>query len=192
MRRAHDMIGTAPSTTGFSFSLGRFLREGAAVGAVEFALIFPVLLTIYFGAFEVTNLLVANRRVTAVAHTAGDLTAQAASVDNGDIADIFAASSAILAPFNTAPLTMRISSVVADANNVVKVAWSDGFQIGPRSVGSAVTLPAGLTTPGSSVVFVEVTYEYASPVSEMVASPISFSENAYLKPRRAVQITRTN
>ncbi|MDO8839165.1 MAG: pilus assembly protein [Parvibaculum sp.] len=172
--------------------LHRFIHDYKGLAAVEFALILPLMIAFYFGGVEMTNMLVANRRVTAVAYTAADLTAQSAALNNSDIADIFAASATILQPFSTAPLKVRISNIVADAQNVAKVAWSDGFQISPRAVGSTVTLPAGLTTPGSSVVFVETTYGYTSPVGEMVAGTVNFSETAYLKPRRAVQISRTN
>lgn len=172
--------------------LHRFIHDYKGLAAVEFALILPLMIVFYFGGVEMTNMLVANRRVTAVAYTAADLTAQSASLNDSDIADIFAASATILQPFSTAPLTVRISSVVANAQNVAQVAWSDGFQISPRAVGSTVTLPAGLTTPGSSVVFVETTYGYASPIGEMVAGTVNFTETAYLKPRRAVQISRTN
>lgn len=172
--------------------LHRFLCDYKGLAAVEFALILPLMIAFYFGGVEMTNMLVANRRVTAVAYTAADLTAQSASLNDSDIADIFAASAAILQPFATGPLTVRITSVVANASNVPQVAWSDGFQITPRAVGSTVTLPAGLTTPGASVIFVETTYAYASPIGEAIASTVNFSETAYMKPRRAVQITRSN
>lgn len=172
--------------------LRSFLRASAGVGAVEFALIFPVMMTFYFGAIEVTHMLTANRRVTSVAYTAADITAQAASISDADMADIFAASTAILSPFSTTPLKVRITSVVANSSNVPKVAWSDGYNISPRAVGSNITLPAGLTTAGSSVIVTEVTYAYGSPISQVLNTSISFDETAYLKPRRAVQIVRSN
>jgi len=170
----------------------RLLRDVAGLAAVEFALILPVMLTLYLGAVEATHMLTANRRVTSVAYTAADIVAQAAAVSNADMTDIFAASSAILSPFSTAPLSVRVTSVVANSSNVAKVAWSDGFQVAPRAVNSTVTLPAGLTTPGSSVILVEATYSYGSPLSEAVAGTIDFSETAYLKPRRTAQISRIN
>lgn len=169
-----------------------FLLNSAGLAAVEFALIVPLLLLFYLGSFEAANMLTANRRVTAVAYTAADLTAQAATIDNADMADIFSASSAILSPFPTTTLSVRITSVVANASGSPRVAWSDGFQIAPRTVNSTVDLPAGLVTPGTGVVMTEVTYGYESPVSSMVKETITFKETAYLKPRRAVTITRTN
>ncbi|MBX3445908.1 MAG: pilus assembly protein [Parvibaculaceae bacterium] len=174
------------------FGLSGFARNCAGLAAVEFALIVPLMLLFYLGSVEATNMLTANRRVTAVAYTAADLTAQAATISNADMTDIFSASSAILSPFPTGPLSVRITSVVANASGSPRVAWSDGFQIAPRTVNSTVTLPAGLVTPGTSVVMTEVTYGYSSPVSSVVTETLTFTETAYLKPRRAVTITRTN
>ena len=192
MHERSNVVGEKAEKRGAISPLHRFIHDYKGLAAVEFALILPLMIAFYFGGIEMTNMLVANRRVTAVAYTAADLTAQAASLNDSDIADIFAASATILQPFSTAPLTVRISSVVANAQNVAQVAWSDGFQISPRAVGSTVTLPAGLTTPGSSVVFVETAYGYASPIGEMVAGTVEFTEPAYMKPRRATQISRTN
>lgn len=168
------------------------LRDRRGVAAIEFALIFPLMLLLYFGAIETSNMLTANRRVTSVAYTAADITAQAISVGNSDISDIFAASSAILRPFNTTPLTIRITSVVANSSGVNKVAWSDGYHVASRAVNSTMTLPAGLTSPGTSVIVAEVTYAYTSPISQTVTQSLTFTDTAYLKPRRTSQVTRTN
>jgi Flp pilus assembly protein TadG len=173
-------------------SLRHFLADTHGLGAVEFALIFPLMLVLYFGAFEITQMLTADRRTTSVAYTAADLVAQAASISNGEMNDVFAASSAIMKPFSTDGLSIRITSVVANAAGVNKVAWSDGHKIAPRSVGSNFDLPAGLTTPGTSVIVAEVFYTYTSPISSAVTKSINFKEVSYLKPRRANSIPRTN
>lgn len=172
--------------------IARLMRDVGGVAAIEFAFIFPVMLIFYFGAIETSNMLTANRRVTSVAYTAADITAQAISVSNSDMTDIFAASAAILRPFSPTPLSIRITSVVANSSGVNKVAWSDGYNVAARAVNSNMTLPAGLTTPGTSVIVAEVTYEYTSPISETVTEEITFTDTAYLKPRRTAQITRTN
>ena len=172
------------------FNPVRMLYDSTGLAAVEFALIVPLMLLFYLGSFEATNMLTANRRVTAVAYTAADLAAQATSISDADMADIFSASSTILSPFPVSPLTVRITSVVANASNSPRVAWSDGFQTTPLAEGSTVTLPPGLVTPGTSVIMTEVTYGYGSPLSSAVTETVNFSETAYLKPRRAITVTR--
>ena len=176
----------------------RVLRAGlcdaGGMVAVEFALLIPVMLTMYFGTLETTNAMTAARRVTNVAQTAGDLTAQVAAVTNSDMDDIFAASTAILAPFPTNVVKITVSSIVANSSNAsnTKVSWSKAYGgATARSTNSSVTLPTGLTTAGSSVIMVEVTYNYTSPIASFITGPIAMNEVAYLKPRRSTEVTYT-
>ncbi|MES1989438.1 MAG: TadE/TadG family type IV pilus assembly protein [Pseudomonadota bacterium] len=168
-----------------------FARDPRGMVAVEFALIIPVMLTLYFGTIETTNALTAARRVTNVAQTAADLTAQVTTISTTDMNDIFAASAAILNPFPTNVAKITVSSVVASPTNAntTTVAWSKvyGGAIA-RGTNSSVTLPAGLTTVGSSVIMVEVTYTYTSPVAQFITGPITMKEVAYLKPRRSTSV----
>ena len=170
------------------------LHDAGGMVAVEFALLIPVMLTMYFGTLETTNAMTAARRVTNVAQTAGDLTAQVTNVTTSDMNDIFAASTAILTPFPTDVLKITISSIVANPSNAsnTKVAWSEAYGgATARSISSSVTLPTGLTTPGSSVIMVEVTYDYTSPIASFITGPIAMHEVAYLKPRRSTEVTFT-
>lgn len=170
----------------------RFLPDARGLAAVEFALIVPVMLTIYFGTIETTNALTASRRVTNVAQTAADLVAQAASVSTSDLNDVFAASAAILTPFDTAAVKITITSVVANSSNVTRVAWSAAYGgATARATNSSITLPAGLTTAGTSVIMAEVTYTYTSPIGTFITGPIIMTEVAYLRPRRAVSVAKT-
>jgi Flp pilus assembly protein TadG len=160
--------------------------------AVEFALIIPVMLTMYFGTVETTNALTAARRVTNVTQTAADLTAQVATVSTSDLNDIYSASAAILAPFPTDVIKMTITSVVANASSATntKVAWSKAYGgATARSTNSSVTLPAGLTTAGTSIIMVEVSYNYTSPIASFITGPILMTEVAYLKPRRSIEVS---
>lgn len=162
--------------------------------AVEFALIIPVMITIYFGTVETTNAMTASRRVTSVAQTAADLTAQAASVSTADMNDIFAASTAILTPFPTNVVKITVTSVVANASNATTVGWSKAYGTGATALttGNPVTLPAGLTTANTSVIMVQVVYTYTSPVSTFITGPITMTETAYLKPRRSISVAFTS
>ncbi len=173
--------------------LHRFVRHAGGLAAVEFALIVPVLITLYFGTLETTNALTASRRVTNVAETAADLVAQATSVSTADLNDIFAASTAILTPFNAQSVQIVISSVVADTNNKTTIAWSAAYGgATARATNSAFTLPAGLTTPNTSVVMAEVTYTYTSPLGTFITGPLTMSEIAYLRPRRSITVAKTS
>lgn len=189
------MIATASKFSRITVQKARALALAFAgntrgVVAIEFALIVPLMITIYFGTVETTNAMTASRRVTNVAQTAADLTAQAASVGTSDINDIFAASTAILTPFPTSTIKITITSVVASSSNATTVGWSKAYGTGATALvaGKAVVLPAGLTVANSSVIMVTVAYSYTSPVSTFITGPIAMTETAYLKPRRSVSV----
>jgi len=164
-------------------------RRGMA--AVEFALILPLMIAMYFGALELTDALTVNRRVTLATQTVADLVAQSSVITDSDMADVFAATEAVLAPYDASNLQMRVTSVVADTNNNTKVAWSDGYNMSPRAVNSTIALPAGLTSGGDSVIYAEVSYTYMSLLGEYFTSPFTFTDEAYLRPRRSLQVARS-
>ncbi len=116
--------------------LRRFRRDRRGVSAVEFALVAPVLILIYFGMAELSQAMMAQRRVSHSASAIGDLVTQSNAVTvNGvtsgttsKLSDLFSAASTILSPFDTAPLKLRVSSItgVASGSNVTPtVDWCD-------------------------------------------------------------------
>ncbi|MBI4046560.1 MAG: pilus assembly protein, partial [Devosia nanyangense] len=52
--------------------IARLARSGDGAAAVEFALILPILLLLYIGSIEASQLIITDRRVTTVAGTLGD------------------------------------------------------------------------------------------------------------------------
>lgn len=170
--------------------LSRFVRDRRGVAAVEFALLLPVIITLYFGGIEVADLLIIDRKVTNASNTVADLVTQMTVVNNNSMQDIFNATQAILTPYPGAALQVTVTSVVADLANNTTVAWSDGFNAAPRAVGSTIVLPAGLTTPGSSVIVSEVSYSYTNAIGQFLGT-ITMTDESYLRPRRSLQIIRT-
>lgn len=169
-------------------ALRNLAQDTRGMSAVEFALILPIMITMYIGAVEFSDALTVNRRVTAVASAAADLTAQAEQVTSGDVNDIFSAATSILAPYSTTPISIVLTSVVADGENATTVEWSCSLQGAPRSQGAPFDLPAGLTQPFSSIVVAEVSYNYSPPLGKMIVGNVNMSETFYLRPRRSLKV----
>jgi Flp pilus assembly protein TadG len=177
---------------------GAIWRDRRGVSAIEFALIAPILFLLYIGTVEIGNLLTLARRVETVASAASDLTAQVKQVVDNDLKDICDAAKSILTPYDSAPLKIVLSSVVADQNNNGKVAWSfsEAQHCGGGSlhaVGSAYALPSGTTVANSSVIVAEVTYAY-KPILDLngVFSPGAFNlqRTFYTRPRRSPTVAK--
>ena len=172
--------------------LGHAAKDERGLGAVEFALIVPIMISMYLGAVEFGHALTIDRRVTSVASSTADLTAQVETVDNSAVSDIFLAASSILTPYDEAPLSIVLASVVADADNNTTVEWSCAQNGTPHPTDSAYTLPAGLTQPFSSVIVAEVSYVYNPPVGQHLTGGITLTETFYLRPRRSLTVEKTD
>jgi Flp pilus assembly protein TadG len=171
-------------------------REKRAASAIEFALLAPIMITIYVGAVELGNLLTINRRTSEVTSTAADLVAQVKTVANPDLQDIGKAATSVMAPYPTSPLKIVLSSVVADQNNAGTVTWSYAINGGtPRGCNSSYSVPAGLTQANSSVIVAEVTYQFAPMTNlKVFGAPAGYDikRTFYARPRKSLEVKKTD
>ena len=164
-------------------------RDGAA--AIEFALLAPVMILMFFAVVELSAAVDCRTRVNNVASTAADLVAQETIVSSSDMTNVFAALNAIIYPFSSGAAKIVITSVVDNGSGGGKVAWSDAQNGTPRTVGSAVTVPTGLITTGGSVILAEITYSYVSPSTQFLTGTVTMSNSFYAHPRRSATVTHT-
>src|ERR1700756_4793691 len=131
------------------YRFARLVSDESGVSAVEFALLLPLMVTLYLGTSEVSQGISADRKVTLTSRTVADLVSQSTNVTNANMTDILNASSAVMYPFSTNGLVVTVTGVCIDANNRATVAWSDTLNGTARSVGSTVTVPAALNVAKS-------------------------------------------
>lgn len=172
-------------------------REGAV--ALEFALIFPVMFTLFMGSIEVTNLLMANLKTTAATEAASDLLAQTRATANTSTKTTLdsynAAADVIMSPFPATPaLKVAFASITFNAAGSPSVAWhyeENGASAITTASLDTVTLQS-LAGPGDSVVMVKSTYNYTSPISYLLAHTYTFTDIAYNHPRYVPSVNCTN
>jgi Flp pilus assembly protein TadG len=171
-------------------ALKRATSDQRGAAAVEFALIAPVAILLYCGFAELTMAMMAERRAAHAASVVADLVAQTPQVTTADMTDIFNIGNAIMTPFASVPLKLRVTSVVADVNGVPKVAWSQGHGLGALVAGATVSgFPPTLLVAGDSVIEADVQYAYTSPLQMTLPTALSFSTSFYLRPRRSPSVT---
>ncbi|MFC3078738.1 TadE/TadG family type IV pilus assembly protein [Phenylobacterium terrae] len=173
-----------------------FFRDRRGVAAVEFALIAPLMIALYFGLAELTMGMMAERRASHLASTLADLVAQDAQTDEATLDQVLAAGAPIMEPLpaTTTDLKIVITSVVADEDGDVAVAWSrasSGAQA--RTKGASVDdLPADLLAENEGLVMAEVEYKYTPVIGYVIDETMTFSERFYLRPRQAAQVVCTD
>jgi Flp pilus assembly protein TadG len=169
----------------------RFGRDGRGVSAVEFALVAPLLVTIYFAGIEVTSAVAVDRKMTLVAHTVADLVAQSSSITNSEMTDILNAAAAVSSPYTTANLKVTVSSVTINSSNQATVAWSDTLNGTKHATGETITLPTALNIADSSLIWGEVTYTYKPMFGTVIKSNITLGDAIYMRPRISATVART-
>ncbi len=169
---------------------GRVRRAASnedGVAAVEFALISPVLILGFFASVEICNTLVADRKVTSVASTVADLIAQEVELDDDELADIFDAAEALLAPLPTGTLRITIQSIIDDDGDQ-EVAWTETLNGG--APGATTTLPQGVLTRNGSVIYVRTEYTHETGVGHFLGDTFAFADEFYARPRRSIEVFR--
>lgn len=158
------------------------------LSAVEFAVIVPMMLVLFFGLVEISNGVAADRKVTLTARALSDLISQAVTVTDTDINESFAASKGVMAPFDTSTIKSVVSEVKIDSSGNAKIAWSKAnANASARPTNSSVTIPASLAVPNTYLIWSEVSYTYMPAVGYVVAKStgIPLKEEFFTRPRQS-------
>lgn len=184
--------------------LARFRRDQRGAAAIEFVLIVPILVGMYFMLNETANGMRAARKTTMVVRVMADLATRKTDITNADRTNIFAAAAPIVSPFGASPQGYRITSIRFDANAKGYVDWSEvsGTGIGsaharctPTQTGgpsglSPISVPAGLKVANSSVVLAEALLKYKPAIGWNITGEVSLKDQLYMRPRTTEYVTR--
>jgi Flp pilus assembly protein TadG len=166
-------------------SANELFVDRSGLAAIEFAMIVPIMLLLFFGTDEFSSGVAVNRKVTLMARTLSDLTSQNISVTDAQFTNFFNASKAIMTPYPSAPVNSTISELYIDpTTKVARVQWSKGGA--PRGVGTTVTIPTALQVGGSYLIFSEVSYVFTPTIGYVLKSSITLRDYTYTRPRQSL------
>ncbi|QYF86116.1 TadE/TadG family type IV pilus assembly protein [Brevundimonas sp. PAMC22021] len=166
-------------------ALQRLMRDRRGVSAVEFALIAPVMIGLYFAMTEFSQGFMAQKRMNHVAAVVGDLVGQVNTLTTSDLDGILDVGDLVMAPYPVDTLKLRVSSVIRQ-NDVYTVQWSRGSN---WSGADAPIVPDGLISNGQTVIVSEIKYTYVSAVN--FSDGVNLSHTAYNLPRDTAPVTLT-
>jgi Flp pilus assembly protein TadG len=169
-----------------------FTRDKRGVSAVEFAMLLPLMVTLYLGAVEISQGVAIDRKVTLTTRTVADLASQVSSINNSDMTNMLSATAAVISPFDQSKLKVVVSAVTIDANGNAKVTWSDTLNGTARGVNSTVTLPTALNVANTTLIWSEVTYSYRPAIGYVVTGTLNLADQIFMRPRLSDTVTRIN
>jgi Flp pilus assembly protein TadG len=173
--------------------LAKIATDARGAAAVEFGIITPAILALFFGTAEMSQAVAVDRKVTITARALSDLVAQSTTITDAEMTNIFSAATSILTPYSSTPLKARVSAVSINASgSTATVIWSDatGAGMSARTPNEVVTIPAALKIANTQLIWSEVDYAYTSPVGKFIVGTLSLADQFFARPRQSSTICR--
>ena len=178
-----------PTRTKLKHSFCHIKDDNTGVVAVEFALILPFLLLLLMGVIELSNGLLAKRKLLNAVQTASDLISQEIDVNTTKMNSIYLAANLTMSPLNAAAMTIGVASVRFDDTSGAPVLdWADGTNSG--TVIDPLIKADGRGEAGSSIIIVTGSYAYSPLVKLIVPVSFSMTETAYVRPRKVSYVLK--
>jgi len=175
----------------FSNCLNGFSAERSGVAAIEFAMLLPMMITLFLGSVELSTGVAINRKATIAAHTVADLASQYTNITNADMTNILNAATDIVYPYPSGSLQTVVSELAIDGQGNATVVWSDTLNGTARTVGSSVTISSNLATPNTYLLLGETTYNFKPSYGYVVTGTLPLNDQIYMRPRQSNAVTRS-
>ena len=177
--------------------------EGAAL--VEFALVLPFLVTLYFGVVVFTAGFDLNRKIIQAGRTAADLTGRTPKMDCTALGTNAAAAAMMLQPYDPTGTTIAVAGVTVTTVSgalQAKVAWSQARRVSASSGALAAStiptgwtvnsiinpIPSGFVVTGTRFVMAKVEQNYVPALGTSLLGTVKLSEAFNWPVRDATQV----
>ena len=184
------MVSGVTSVRRLRLPFQHFTGDRTGVSAVEFALLLPLMLSLYLGAVELGGALTIERKVTHVTSSLADLVTQSRTISDADMKNILDAAASVIVPYSSGLLQIKVSGVSIDSEGKATVAWSDARNDTPLAKNSTIALPAAVKQPNSFVVTAEVHYSYTPMIGYVLTGTFDLMDQFYLRPRLSDTVNR--
>lgn len=167
----------------------RFAADSRAVAATEFALILPVMLILYLGGIEASQMISVDRKTAFATRTVADLVSRLSNCKNAtvpsEMSGVFKATDAVVSPFNPTQLKVVVSCLAVDKNGVATVMWSSTQRGTARTAAATFTPPAGLSDATELTYWVmgEASYTYKPILGYVLTGNIELYEKVFMNSR---------
>lgn len=169
----------------------QLMRQQGGLAYLEFALLAPMLITLFLGGMEITRYVQASQKVDKVTHTIVDLIAQAPTISTNDLDQIMAATEHIMRPLDFPEDGVIIVSCVGYDENgqlIIKWQYKGGGALARDSLigeeAEAPVLPQGFVVENrDNVIIAETFFTFEPMINDRIIDPIEFYRTAFYLPR---------
>lgn len=169
----------------------RYEDDNSGVAAIEFAIIAPIMIMMYFGLAEIAWAISQDRKISHAANVAGDLATQVSEIKSADLDEIMTATLKTIDVDDVNNITLEIASYRLDASGnpeLVGKAMLNGAGSGRLKPFDPATLDARILNENSGVVVSRISYAFEPLKLRYFDSTLNLRENFLLKPRRSSEV----
>ena len=174
-------------------TLHKLIQNQGGTALIEFALILPIMTTLFLGAFEVTRYVAADMRLANAAQVMADMVAQQTNVSDTStsMTDFCNGAQDAMYPLAGASLKVAVASVTHTSSGTSQD-WSDVTCNSATPISNSTGLAAALTpNVNDSVIIVQATYAYTSPISYVLKSSYTLTQTSFARPRNVTTVTHS-
>jgi hypothetical protein len=159
-----------------------WLRDEEALAGTEAAMIFPLMLTLFLGLYDVGNGILANQKTIRASQIVADLIARKNVVTGADVNEAVKAGELAFEPMPQETYGVDIISVRFDPDTSdPEIVWRDTRNMTPIPDVFDRVSPLGL--PGEGVVVVAVTYSFEPVFAGFVVDTFDMMEVGFSRGR---------
>lgn len=165
----------------------RWVREDEAAAAVEAALIFPILLTLLLGTFDMGNGILANQKTIRASQIVADLVTRNMTVDSIEIGEAVTAGGLAFEPLDSSSYGVDIVSIRFNENAEPEIVWRETTPGMAQNQGVLADV-ASLAEANNGVVVVTVGYVFEPVFAGFVLDEMPMREVAFARGRRSAVV----
>lgn len=193
--QAPSLKAIVSKTTAKAIRMGnlsrRYREDDRGIAAIEFAIIAPVMIGMYFGLAEIASAISMDRRISHSTNVVGDLSTQQPELRDGEIAEVFSAALRVMGVSDASSVSIDMESFIkptADGAPESRGRIRLNQASGNLAAYDATTLDSKILNEKSGVVVTRVSYEYTPLKLRYFDSDITLAETFLLKPRRSESV----
>lgn len=176
--------------------LSRFRDDRSGVSAIEFTLIFPILVALFAGTVDLGQSLMVSRKMNQIVASTADVISQNPGWTTADATALLKGMSTIIQPYDVNDLTIKLTVLDVDSKLDAKVKWSLALHGDKYAAGvpSPVVLPTDMATANVQMILVESDFGFSTPFSGLLSSVTgmdryNYNRHYFMRPRNSDTVT---
>ncbi len=163
--------------------LKNWLRLEDGVAAIEGAMLFPPMVALLLGVYDIGTGIILNERTVTASQICADLITRDKTVNMGDVNEAIMGARLAYEPYGLNGFGIDVVSVTFDAQRRPQVLWRETR--GMNANNNALDNVSGIGAPGEGMVIVTVQYTYEPLFGRYFTEPFKMIEIAYARGRRS-------